>query len=60
MSFYFLTFVKYGITLVVDYYSYVFYIAMIMQLDTLFFIMYNRQKTEKSNSYYRNRRNEKY
>ena len=58
--FFFLTFVKYGITLVVDYYSYVFYIAMIMQLDTLFFIMYNRQKTEKSNSYYRNRRNEKY
>ena len=37
--FFFLTFVKYGITLVVDYYSYVFYIAMIMQLDTLFFIM---------------------
>ena len=58
--FFFLTFVKYGITLVVDYYSYVFYIAMIMQLDTLFFIMYNRQKTEKSNLCYRNRRNEKY
>ena len=58
--FFFVSFVKYGISLVVDYYSYVFYIAMIMQLDTLFFIMYNRQKTEKSNLCYRNLRNEKY